>query len=751
MLHGFPTLVDLEPGLADPGADRIVFWDESDNAFDYLTPNTGISISGNNLNVSLSSFTLDDLANTSLSDPNADRIVFWDDSPTGEFAFLSLGTSLSISTTTLNTIQGIRTADSPTFTGLNLSGLTASRLMATDGSKNLASVSNLASWVAGTSNQVSVSDDGDGSITLSTPQNIGTGSSPTFAGLTITGLSGVLKAATGVVSGSATMDDLANTSLSDPNADRIVFWDDSPTGEFAFLATDSSLTISGSTLSVAPAGVDHNSLANLTTGDVHTHYALLAGRSGGQSLTGGTASGNNLTLLSTSHGTKGKIILGTLSAYDQVNDRFGQGTTSPAVGMDVRNGLNVGISAGAGTASDTNLYSSTGDYTTGTISCTNNSVNFTGSGTTFTADMVGHEIVTSAQRTGQRLKIATITSATTGTFENVWRGTTGAGQTFTIYGGSVVWDSGPTPSLTVARSGFYSKFRSAFGSGGVIGGTTGTAMIHAKEDIVAVGSVSNFESGLEFEVRPRAGGGLGIFSALQGKISTPTSEDVVLNAVTTYAAALDVRLGSSGLVGVAANFFGQGDVRGPASSVPELYHLYLEPFANTGGGGTVDFACSIYLPQQTVGATSVQVWSDDGDWKMGGDVCKLYQGADQDIYREFDGSNWKYVVAGVTSTARFVIQDAGLVVNEDGRDSDTRFEGDSLPYMLFLDASAATENIAMVTGSAPNWQSMDRGIFIGDATTVPTGNPSGGGFLYVESGALKYRGSGGTITTLGAA
>jgi hypothetical protein len=42
-------------------------------------------------------------------------------------------------------------------------------------------------------------------------------------------------------------------------------------------------------------------------------------------------------------------------------------------------------------------------------------------------------------------------------------------------------------------------------------------------------------------------------------------------------------------------------------------------------------------------------------------------------------------------------------------------------------------------------------IAIANATTVPTSNPTGGGLLYVEAGALKYRGSSGTITTLGAA
>lgn len=39
-------------------------------------------------------------------------------------------------------------------------------------------------------------------------------------------------------------------------------------------------------------------------------------------------------------------------------------------------------------------------------------------------------------------------------------------------------------------------------------------------------------------------------------------------------------------------------------------------------------------------------------------------------------------------------------------------------------------------------------IFIANATTAPTTNPSGGGVLYCEGGALKYRGSSGTVTTI---
>ena len=42
-------------------------------------------------------------------------------------------------------------------------------------------------------------------------------------------------------------------------------------------------------------------------------------------------------------------------------------------------------------------------------------------------------------------------------------------------------------------------------------------------------------------------------------------------------------------------------------------------------------------------------------------------------------------------------------------------------------------------------------VFIANATTVPSSNPTGGGILYVEGGALKFRGSSGTVTTVAAA
>jgi len=42
-------------------------------------------------------------------------------------------------------------------------------------------------------------------------------------------------------------------------------------------------------------------------------------------------------------------------------------------------------------------------------------------------------------------------------------------------------------------------------------------------------------------------------------------------------------------------------------------------------------------------------------------------------------------------------------------------------------------------------------VYIGNTATAPTANSVSGGILYCEAGALKYRGTSGTVTTLGAA
>jgi hypothetical protein len=91
---------------------------------------------------------------------------------------------------------------SPTFASLTLSNLTASKLVGTDANKAMQSIS------VGTSLSLS-------GTTLNTIQGIRTTDSPTFAGLTVGALSGVLKATTGVVAGSAAHSELASIGAND--------------------------------------------------------------------------------------------------------------------------------------------------------------------------------------------------------------------------------------------------------------------------------------------------------------------------------------------------------------------------------------------------------------------------------------------------------------------------------------------------------------------------------------------------------
>jgi len=115
-------------------------------------------------------------------------------------------------------------------------------------------------------------------------------------------------------------------------------------------------TITGSTLNLEPANASFGGALSSTdwstfnskesaltfstglTRSINTiTNNLSTGISGGQSVIGGTASGNNLTLSSTSNATKGKILFGD-SAYDEVNNRLGIGISSPVVKLHVLTG-----------------------------------------------------------------------------------------------------------------------------------------------------------------------------------------------------------------------------------------------------------------------------------------------------------------------------------------------------------------------------------------------------------------------------
>jgi len=88
---------------------------------------------------------------------------------------VGLGSSLSFSAPTLDTVQPITSSSSPTFAGLTLSGLTASRVVLSNASKALSSAT------LGSSLSLTGS-------TLDTVQSLTTSSSPTFSNVTLSSL-----------------------------------------------------------------------------------------------------------------------------------------------------------------------------------------------------------------------------------------------------------------------------------------------------------------------------------------------------------------------------------------------------------------------------------------------------------------------------------------------------------------------------------------------------------------------------------
>lgn len=90
------------------------------------------------------------------------------DISTSTFALQVSGTTYQITVT--DNGDGTITLSLPD--SLQLNGATASRLLATDADKKTASVADLTAWIAGTANEITVTDDGDGTITLDLPDTI---------------------------------------------------------------------------------------------------------------------------------------------------------------------------------------------------------------------------------------------------------------------------------------------------------------------------------------------------------------------------------------------------------------------------------------------------------------------------------------------------------------------------------------------------------------------------------------------------
>jgi len=109
------------------------------------------------------------------------------------------------------------------------------------------------------------------------------------------------------------------------------------------------------------------------------------------------------------------------------------------------------------------------------------------------------------------------------------------------------------------------------------------------------------------------------------------------------------------------------------------------------------------------------------------------------------GTNRLDIAMGPSFASALYILASSVCVNEGGADMDFRVESTDETHCLTVDAGL--NNIAVCT-SSPSYGGGDGIIMIGNVNSAPGSNPSGGGILYVDSGALKYRGSSGTVSTM---
>ena len=200
---------------------------------------------------------------------------------------------------TLSLPQNIHTGATPTFADLTLSGLTANRLVRTGAGSSLDSVAALSDWVAGTANRVTVADDGDGTITLSAPQDIHTGASPQFTGLNLSGLTASQLV---VTDGSKNLASLARGDLAG-TANQVNL---SASGTGVLAGTNITLSL--------PQSIDTNAdveFDSLTLGDMTLGSVVFVGASG---------------LLSQDNSN---------FFWDNTNKRLGIGVTSPTAPLHI--------------------------------------------------------------------------------------------------------------------------------------------------------------------------------------------------------------------------------------------------------------------------------------------------------------------------------------------------------------------------------------------------------------------------------
>ena len=190
--------------------------------------------------------------------------------------------------------------------------------------------------------------------------------------------------------------------------------------------------------------------------------------------------------------------------------------------------------------------------------------------------------------------------------------------------------------------------------------------------------------------------------------------------------------------------------------------LQLGTTGSTTSAGGIGFGTDTFLYRGGAGIGTLELSASSGTvsilkFALAGTTKAQIGIAAGASYIDYDGSLIvRNGIGGTTALTLDSSQNAtfakrvninGLVQITPSAGVDTYF-GYGATYDSFITAaSTGAHYLRDSTGDV--WWTFDKNkTFIANTGSAPAANPTGGGFLYVQGGALKYRGSSGTVTTI---
>lgn len=202
---------------------------------------------------------------------------------------------------------------------------------------------------------------------------------------------------------------------------------------------------------------------------------------------------------------------------------------------------------------------------------------------------------------------------------------------------------------------------------------------------------------------------------------------------------------------------------GPLFGIPAVFMQYIPTISCTTNNATMGIA--VMYNQASHIADGVVMTFAGNTWPAFWDTPSFAtaNGGSYDASAAYRGFQSTFTINSGTFNQRtgYIVQNAtgaGTLNTQRGIFMAALTKGATANNPLFINAPS-TEDVSgsMIDGNITifattgSYGGGSRVMFMANRTTAPSSNPTGGGILYVVSGALTWRGSSGTVTTIASA